>query len=163
MCDCATFNEAIHTVRYDTTPILRPLDRLSRGKLKPTPQNPAGFADRLKVLMDGWGFTGARPLAELAGVSHGTIANWLAGKSRANIDEVGKVARVFGWTAESLYYGVAPADIMDRVAELEAFKTRVTATVTGIPAAHPPTVMESLGEASQTSSGASAAGEHRRK
>lgn len=88
------------------------------------PSNPIGFSERLRLLMDGWGFDSTRPLGKAAGVSHGTIANWLNGKGRATPGDVEKVAAVFGWSANALYYGNPEPGIMTRVAELDAFRAR---------------------------------------
>jgi transposase len=73
--------------------------------------------------MEGWGYS-TRELGEIAAVSHGTIANWLSDSSRAGLDEVGKVATVFGWTASELLDGEPRRDVMMRVAELEGFRAR---------------------------------------
>lgn len=85
--------------------------------------NPPGFADRLRLLFEAGGFT-TRTLGARANVSHGTIANWLTGKGRAGREEVTRVADVFGWTFDALYHGRAPDGVMDRVAELDAFRIR---------------------------------------
>jgi transcriptional regulator with XRE-family HTH domain len=108
--------------------------------------NPAGFSERLRILMDGWGYETTRPLAKASGVSHGTIANWLNGKGRASLDEVEKVARVFDWTATELYLGqpVTP-QIMTRVAELDAFRARalrLAAEIAGHGAGHVDSIPE---------------------
>lgn len=73
--------------------------------------------------MEGWGYS-TREVGEKAGVSHGTVANWLADTSRAGLDEVGKVAAIFGWTATELLDGEPRRDVMLRMAALEGFRAR---------------------------------------
>lgn len=77
--------------------------------MRPTAKNPAGFAKRLKALMDGFGYN-PRDIARLSGVSHQTIVNWLADRHQAGSDD------------EQLYAGEPPAGIMDRYAQLEGFR-----------------------------------------
>lgn len=73
--------------------------------------------------MSGWGYS-SRDIAAKTDVSHMTIENWLADKHQAGPEQVDKVARLFGWTYGQLYSGEAPAGIMDRVAELDAFRAK---------------------------------------
>jgi transcriptional regulator with XRE-family HTH domain len=84
-------------------------------------KNPPGFSARLRLLMQGRGWK-SRDVSAATGVSHMTIENWLSDKHQASADDVATVAAAFGWTYDQLYAGVAPADIMNRVAELEAFR-----------------------------------------
>lgn len=96
---------------------------MSREKAHDNSKNPPGFSERLTSLMEGWGYS-TRELADLSGVSHGTIANWQSGKSRAGPDEVEKVAKVFNWNFGELYHGEPRMDVMTRYAELDAFRMR---------------------------------------
>lgn len=100
--------------------------------------------------MEGWGYS-TRDLAALSGVSHATIANWQAGKSRAGPDEAEKVAKVFDWDFGEFFHGHPRTDIMTRYAELDAFRMRarrLAAEIVGenvktIPAAAMPPVKRS--------------------
>lgn len=94
---------------------------MSREIERDVKKNPPGFSDRLRLLVDGWGYS-TRDLAQRAGVSHGSIANWLADSARAGADDAERVAQVFGWTGAELLHGEPRRDVMLRMAELEAFR-----------------------------------------
>lgn len=85
-----------------------------------TPKNPPDFPKRLKLLMEGEGWS-TRALAEQTGdrVSHSTINSWMNDASRAATEQIAVVAEIFGWTVEELYYGRGGTDTLNRLAEVD--------------------------------------------
>lgn len=118
---CHASPQSVDFLKDNLTPSLTGFDGLSRANMPKSPNNPSGFASRLQALMSGFGYK-SRDVSRLSGVSHQTIENWLANKHQATAGEVEKVAKVFGWTYDQLYAGKAPADIMDRFAQLDGFR-----------------------------------------
>ncbi|MBS1983797.1 MAG: helix-turn-helix transcriptional regulator [Bdellovibrionales bacterium] len=60
--------------------------------------------EELRILLKERDLTAAQ-LARASGVSPKTISDWLAGTPPRNIDQVRKVARVFGVTVDRLCFG----------------------------------------------------------
>jgi transcriptional regulator with XRE-family HTH domain len=87
---------------------------------------PEGFPRLLKLLMDAEGLSTRELAAKTGGaVSHSAIAQWLNGTNRATTEQAKHVADALGWDVYELLHGRPAADIIDRLAEMDAALRRV--------------------------------------
>lgn len=62
----------------------------------------------------------ASKLSRKSGVPNATLSDWLAGRKPRNLDQVKKVAEVFGTTIDHLCYGAEAREQKEPTVSLEA-------------------------------------------